>query len=189
MREKAIVALLIINLLLAACAGATPSGHVVETPGSFPSSPSSSTPTTYPEPVVEIPVVTFTYPEPGTPGSPSPAIPASGYEPQPGDAKLTRGEVFLDMENSSVVISESLPAQVSATLSGNLPDPCHQLRVVVMPANAQNEINLVVYSVADSSMMCITVIEPFTATIPLGSYAGGHFRVYANGQLLGELGL
>ena len=136
--------------------------------------------------MLNIPTVTFTYPEPVTPGIVNPAIPLSGFEPQPGDAKLTSGQVFLDLKASSVVIRESFPVQVSAILSGNLSDPCHKLRVVVIPANAQNEINLQVYSVADASMVCITVIEPFTATIPLGNYAGGHFVVYANGQLLGE---
>jgi hypothetical protein len=189
MREKSLVSLLVFTLLLAACAGptSTPTGPRPGNPVS--SSPSSGTSTTYPEPVVEIPIVTFTYPEPGTPGSGNPAIPLSGYEPQPGDAKLTRDQVTLDIKNSSVVIRESFPAQVSVILKGNLSDPCHQLRVVVTPANAQNKINLEVYSVVDSSMACIMVIKPFTATIPLGSYASGHFTVYVNGQLVGELDL
>jgi len=119
--------------------------------------------------------------------TPVPSIPPSGYEPQPDDAKLTRDQVFLDVENSSVLIRESLPAQVSVMLNGNLSDPCHQLRVVVTPANSLKEIKLEVYSVFDPNMACITVIKPFTATIPLGNYAGGHFTVYANGQLVGEL--
>lgn len=117
------------------------------------------------------------------------SIPPSGYEPQPGDEKLTRDQVFLYVENSPVVIRESLPAQVSVMLNGNLSDPCHQLRVVVTPANAQNEIILEVYSVYNPSLACITVLKPFSATIPLGNYAGGHFTVYANGQLVGELDL
>jgi hypothetical protein len=186
MREKAFVSLLVITLLLVGCAGPTSPAQVGVTPGSFPSSPSVGTPTTYPEPVIVIPVVTFTYPEPGTPGIASPAIPTSGYEPQPGDSKLTRGEVFLEVENSSVVVRESFPVQVSAILSGNLPNPCYHLRVVVTPANSQNEIKLVAYSVVDPSLMCTMVIKQFSATIPLGSYAGGHFTVYANGQLIGE---
>ncbi len=119
--------------------------------------------------------------------SPVPSIPPSGYEPQPGDDKLKRDQVFLDAENSRVVVDASLPPQVSVTLNGNLSDPCHQLRVVVGAANTNREINLDVYSVVDAGQACITVLKPFSATIPLGSYFyGGHFTVYVNGQLVGE---
>lgn len=124
---------------------------------------------------------------PGTQPTPTPiSIPPSGYEPQPGDDKLTRDQVFLDLENSQVLVMESMPVQVSVILNGNLSDPCHELRVVVTPANAQNKINMEVYSVVDSSKACITVLQPFTATILLGSFPAGHYTVYANGQLVGE---
>jgi hypothetical protein len=119
-----------------------------------------------------------------TPASPS--IPTSGYEPQSGDDKLKRDQVFLEAGNSSVVTMESYPVQVSVVLNGNLSDPCHQLRVMISPANAQNEIKLDVYSVVDPSVACITVLKPFTANVPLGNYAGGHYMVYVNGQLFGE---
>jgi hypothetical protein len=188
MREKSLILLLVTTLLLAACAGpiSTPIGLVTENPVT--PSAVSSAPTAYPVPVVVIPIDSSAYPKPGTPGPGNSAIPPSGYEPQPGDDKLTRGQVFLDLKNSSVVISESFPAQVSVILNGNLPDPCHKLRVVVIPANTQDEINLVVYSVADPGLMCITVIEPFSATIPLGSYSTGQGAVMVNGERLGEFG-
>lgn len=118
--------------------------------------------------------------------TPTPTPPPSGYEPQPGDDKLKRDQVFLDVENSSVVVRESMPPQVSVILNGNLSDPCHQLRVLVSPPNAQREINLDVYSVFDPSLMCITVLKPFSATIALGTFTGGHFTVFVNGQLIGE---
>jgi hypothetical protein len=118
--------------------------------------------------------------------TPQPSIPPSSYEPQPSDDKLRRDPAFVELENSSLVIMESYPIQVNAILNGNLPDPCHQLRAVVTPANADNIINLEVYSVADPSQACITVIEPFTATIPLGSYSGAHYIVTVNGEVLGE---
>lgn len=125
---------------------------------------------------------------PDLPPSPTstPAPPPSGYEPQPGDAKLTRDQVYLDLESSSVVVRESFPPQVSMILAGTLSDPCHQLRVVVSPPNAQKEINLDVYSLFDPTMMCIMVIKPFSVTIALGTYSGGHFTVFVNGQLIGE---
>ena len=84
------------------------------------------------------------------------------------------------------MVAESMPVQVSLTLVGNLSDPCHELRVVVSPGSSGNQINLDVYSVFDPTKACITVLQPFTANIRLGSYAGGHYTVYVNGQLLGE---
>jgi len=178
--------LLLVTLLFAACASPTPMPFNPATENPATTIPGLGAPTTYPVPVVVIPTDSSAYPQPGTPGAWYSATPPSGYEPQPADANLTRGEVFLDLKTSSVVIRESYPVQVSVILNGNLPDPCYKLRVVVVPANAQNEVNLVVYSVADRGLMCITVIEPFTATIPLSSYPSGHYKVFANGQLLGE---
>jgi len=120
------------------------------------------------------------------PTSLPPSLPPTGFEPQPGDAKLTRDKVFLELENSSLAVMESYPIQASAILNGSLSDPCHQLRVVVKRADATNQINLEVYSVFDPNVECITVIKPFNATIPLGSYTDGHYTVFVNGQLLGE---
>jgi hypothetical protein len=92
----------------------------------------------------------------------------------------------MELGNSRVVIRESLPAQVSLILNGSLSDPCHQLRVVVSPANTLKEINMEVYSVFNPKMACITVMKDFSATIPLGNYAGGHYTIYVNGVLAAE---
>ncbi len=124
-------------------------------------------------------------PPPGLPTSP-PAPPLSGYEPQSGDEQLKRDQVFLELENSTLVVSQGQPAEVSVTLKGSLSDPCHKLRVVVSPPSDKNEINLEVYSVFDPNVACITVIQPFSADIPLGTYPSGHYTVNINGQLLGE---
>ena len=121
-----------------------------------------------------------------TPTSLPASILPSDYAPQPGDDQLRGDKVLLDLENSSLLIMESYPIQVSATLSGNLSDPCHQLRVVVTPANEQNQIEIEVYSVFNPNEACITVIQPFIANIPLGSFKGGHYSVYVNGELLVE---
>jgi hypothetical protein len=126
-----------------------------------------------------------------TPGSqptspPASSIPSSGYEPKAGDDQLTRDPVLMDLENSQLVVMESYPIQVSVNLKGNLPDPCHELRVQVTPVNAQNQVKLDVYSVVDSTKACITVLQPFEVTVPIGSYTSGHYSVYVNDQLLGE---
>jgi hypothetical protein len=113
-------------------------------------------------------------------------IPASGYEPQPGDNNLKRDQVSLDMTNSQLVVIATDPAQAKANLIGNLSDPCHFLRVIVTPPDASNTINIEVYTLVDANTACVTKLEPFTASIPLGSYSSGQFSVMVNGEKLGQ---
>jgi hypothetical protein len=110
----------------------------------------------------------------------------TAYDPQPGDDKLTQGEVTLDMASSKLIVTSGEATDASAILQGSLPDPCHQLRIVFTPANSQNQINLKVYSVFDPHNICTTVIQPFQVIYPLGSYSSSHYTVNVNGQLLGE---
>ncbi len=111
---------------------------------------------------------------------------ATGYEPQPGDENLSRGEAFVDLANSQLVLIDSQPGRASVTLRGTLPTPCHQLRVVVSQPDETNKIDLEVYSVVDPAVICITMVQPFEASIQLGSFSSGHYTVYVNGELLGE---
>jgi hypothetical protein len=173
--------LVLLILLVSACSGSTPTVSVNEShppdeqapyPASLDPVNSSSLPW---------------YPAPGTPGAPgSGMVMTTGYEPQPGDASLSRDPIFLELDSSQLIILESLPIQVMATLSGSLPDPCHRLRVAVTAADTDNRINLEVYSLVSSTEVCAMVLEPFAATIPLGTYSGGHFSVFVNGELYGE---
>ena len=188
MREKSLVMLLIFTLILAACAGPTSTAPVV-TENPLTPTPRASVPTPYPQPVVVTPLPTMSaYPEPGSPGTGTPVIPPSGYEPQLGDESLKRDRALLELENSQIVESTAVPTQVKVSLQGNLSDPCHRLRVVVTPPDAQNTINLDVYSLVEPGLACITVLKPFIASIPLGSYFGGQYTVMVNGEKLGEFG-
>lgn len=128
------------------------------------------------------------YPEPGTPQVSEVVIPPSGYEPQPGDEVLARDQASIDLTASQIVIAPSEPTLVQAILQGTLADPCHNLRAVVTPPDAQNVIDVEVYSLVDPNSVCITVIEPFTATIPLGKYPSGQYSVMVNGSLLARFG-
>jgi hypothetical protein len=178
---------LIITLQVAACAGPVSTSPVAETVYPAVPSPISTASISYPAPVGEIPLPNIpAYPEPGIPITGTLAIPPSGYEPQPGDGILQRDQVSVDLANSQITKTASVPTQVTAILEGSLSDPCHQLRVVVVPSFSLSTININVYSVVDPGMNCIMMIKPFTASIPLGSYSGGHYSVYVNGQLLGE---
>ena len=199
MSFKYFTSLLVISVILAACGGATttPTKPPVATekpelPTAYPV-PVASTiePLPYPEPGAEIDPTTSAYPEPGSSVSGTPVIPPSGYEPQPGDEKLKRDQVFLELANTQFSSDFSTPNSTTysekVVLQGNLPDPCHRLRVVVTPPDAKNVINLDVYSVVDPGVACITVLKPFTASIPLGSYTNDEvYTVMVNGEMLGE---
>ena len=106
------------------------------------------------------------------------------YAPQPGDSALIRGNVFI--QETDLLIRESFPPQIALTLSGELPTPCHQLRVQAEEPDADNRINVEVYSVVNPDLACIQVVEPFEANISLGTYPSGHYSVWVNGEMVGE---
>jgi hypothetical protein len=43
-----------------------------------------------------------------------------------------------------------------------------------------------VYSLTDSSTICVQVLEPFNVNIPLGDFPAGHYTVLVNGDMAGE---
>jgi hypothetical protein len=192
MTLRNIVFLSILTLLLSACAGTQSTETYTEVPVVVTESPAFTTPTLsvptpYPEPAIVTSIPNQSaYPAPGTPGTGTVVIPLSGYEPQPGDENLTRGQVFLDMNNSRFSSSAIPTSQVQVLLQGNLPDPCHVLRVVVSLPDENNVINLDVYSLVDPGIACITVLDPFNAEIPLGNYPDGDYTVMVNGERLGD---
>jgi hypothetical protein len=196
MKLHRITLFLITALLLAACASATTSPVVTENPTVPPTQSSSPTQITvptlssaspsYPAPGSEAAVpTTSAYPAPGQSGTDSSAIPLSGYEPQPGDDSLKRDEVTVDLGTSQLLVTATEPAQAKAVINGTMPDPCHSLRVEVTPADSTNTININAYSLYDPNTACVTKVDPFSATIPLGSYSSGDYTVNVNGEKLG----
>lgn len=117
--------------------------------------------------------------------STAPTVSSSGYGVQPGDAQLIRDKVFLDLEKSRLLLSATRPLQVKAALVGSLPDPCHLLRVVVGPATIAHVINIDVYSLVKAGSACITVLQPFSVTVSIGTFTTGSYTVNVNGQKLG----
>jgi hypothetical protein len=116
--------------------------------------------------------------------SPPPAQ-VGDYAPNPADNDLQRGEAFV--LNIQMLTMESYPLQFSLTLKGNLPTPCHQLRVAVSPPNEEQKIIVDVYSVFDPNELCAEVIQEFEVNIPLGSFPGGHYTIWVNGQQAAEI--
>lgn len=76
--------------------------------------------------------------------------------------------------------------QVELVIYGNLPDPCHQLRVAVLSPDADGQILVNAYSVSDPETMCIQVIEPFQTSIPLADLVSGDYSVILNGVEVAE---
>lgn len=185
MSRKHLVAVVLFALIAAACA-APP--EPVETPVAT----QLPAPTGYPAPQQQVsqPTATSVYPGPSTGSGVETQEPVqmaeSEYQPAPGDDKLKRSTLQLDLESSAIVTMESAPVQVSVILRGSLPDPCHELRIVPSAPNQDKVIDIEVYSLVDPSQACITVIEPFEANVPLGSFPAGTYTVRVNGEILGE---
>ena len=154
---------LLIILTLAACVPATPATQPPAAPTPDPNQPVSSTPGS---------------------SDPVPAQPANPYAPQPGDEKLPRGEVFID--SMDLLVMESYPPQFRLALAGNLPTPCHQLRIQLNDPDAAGKIEVEVYSLTDPDRMCTQVLQPFDAALPL-QYPAGKYTLWVNGQQVGTM--
>jgi hypothetical protein len=106
------------------------------------------------------------------------------FAPKPSDKNLTRGNVTI--HEAGLVIRESYPPQVSLSISGDLPTPCHELRVKIDAPDQENKIRADVYSLVDPDKACIQVLEPFQEYIDLGTFPVGHYSVWVNGEMAGE---
>jgi hypothetical protein len=106
------------------------------------------------------------------------------FAPKPDDEQLTRGTVFIN--EISLLIRESFPPQIAASVSGDLPTPCHALRAVIAQPDQENKIMIDLYSVVDPNKVCAQVLEPFEAQIELGTFPTGHYSVWVNDQMAGE---
>ena len=104
--------------------------------------------------------------------------------PKPGDGNLSRGTIFIN--GMSLVIRESYPPQIALSINGDLPTPCHELRVEIASPDQENKVIVDSYSVVDPNLACVQVLEPFQEYIDLGTFPSGHYSVWVNGELAGE---
>ncbi len=192
-------------LFLSACVPETPTEPIEE-----PSAPvETEDPNPYPESGEEM--VRPTDPTEPYPDPDSETEPAAVIDPYPGlddsaliedpenlldldavspvlnDKNFNRGAAFID--STDIILEESYPVQVKLALTGNLPTPCHQLRVVFSEVDEQGNVEIEVYSVSDPEMMCIQVLEPFEASVPLGEYTQGKYTISINGEPAAEFDL
>jgi hypothetical protein len=108
------------------------------------------------------------------------------YAPQPGDSDLMVGDIKVD--SASVSLAESQPPQAMVNFAYFPPTPCYQLRVEASGPDAQNQINLKAYGVAEKDKPCalMALATPLPISLNLGSLPKGHYTVLLNGNKIGE---
>jgi hypothetical protein len=165
-----VAAIVVVALTLAAC-GADTGGD--GSPTTLPTTtPSTTTPTT-------LPPTTTTPPTTAAPTIPVPTTPPPTFikEPAIPDVNALRGNAFV--ESIGFRIAESLPAQVTLEVSGQLPTPCHALSWEVRE-DKDGTIVVDVFSWVNAEENCIQVLEPFAAEIGLGDFGIGEHTVVVN---------
>jgi hypothetical protein len=156
MFQKLITLLLLSVFLLSACAA--PAGPGIDTPA--PNAPITNQPGDQQNPV-----------EPG-------------WLPAPGDKDLTRGDVIFEW--ADFLTLESFPPQYMLNLRGNLRSGCDQLRVDVSPPDANNRIDVSLYSVRDPNRMCTEALVPFDVNVHLKTGAPGVYKAFINDEPAAE---
>lgn len=129
---------------------------------------------------------------PGTPPSetPAPDTPVGSGEvtPEPTEppAEGPRGQAYV--EGTELRIMESYPIQVDLHVEGNLPTPCHRFDSQVEVDREAGRIDVQIFSrePTDEDLNCIQRLEPFEENVRLGSFEGGSFDVYVNGEMVGS---
>ena len=106
------------------------------------------------------------------------------YLPQIGDNALTKGGVITS--SVYVLYSGTDPAEVVVHISGYLPTPCHQLRVLVPEPDENKDIYMEVYSLIPPNQLCEQVLRAFDVSVNIGSYPSGSYWVWINGGRAGN---
>jgi hypothetical protein len=204
MHRKIIPLLVVFSLLLSGCSlidrfiggepTATPQPNVLPTPNPYPSG------SAYPEPVMPIsPTSESSYPGPDQPASgenppvvatqaPAPVTgETSPLDPLPNEDSLQRGQAYID--TYEVIAQKDQPGNVLLKLSGTLPTPCHHLRAEVSKPDKDNKVMVKVYSLVDPNEVCSQVVEPFESQFSLGTFKGGNYTVYINGEKVGKFSI
>ena len=76
------------------------------------------------------------------------------------------------------------PGTVVLQLSGDLPTPCHELKVDMSGPNSENRFTADVYSLEWTDLTCIQVLAPFAVdhTLATGLPPGDYSLVINNGE-------
>jgi hypothetical protein len=145
-----------------------------------------------PDEPVEHPVLVGTpYPVPDVANlvkniDPEDIVKFDDLQPQAGDSKLTPGNVYIESAEAITQMDDVMSKESGLIngpvllITGCLPTPCNQLRVTVAEPDKDRNIEVVAYSVIDPDVMCIQVLEPFAAFIPLTDLPAGQYNIIIN---------
>jgi inhibitor of cysteine peptidase len=100
---------------------------------------------------------------------------------------MRQGPIYVD--EVELVMMESFPVQVRLILRGSLPNPCSSFAWEVAEPDSQGRIAVQAYSLQETDLACIQVLEPMEESIPLGAFTQGNFSVWLNGELVSEFEL
>ncbi len=110
--------------------------------------------------------------------------PDNPYAPTPEDAQRAKGPVLLN--SVGLLVMAAYPDQIALSLDGSLPNPCHQLRIRVLPFTpGSGRVDVEIYSVVNRDETCTSVLKIFTDNVPLGRFPPGLYELYVNGALVG----
>ena len=116
--------------------------------------------------------------------SPEETVNLPPYSPQPGDSALTKG---IAMTNSVYVIfNDADPVEVILHISGYLPTPCHELRVIIPEPDENGDIFVEVYSLVEPDKICEQVLRAYDESINIGTYPRGSYWIWVNDGKVGN---
>ena len=103
--------------------------------------------------------------------------------PDPAVNGADEGPVYID--STEILYLKSFPVQVHLLVRGSLPTPCHEAAWEVQ--QAEDGIDVRLWSHADPEAICVQVLEPFEASLPLGSFESASLPVVLNGETVGRV--
>lgn len=116
--------------------------------------------------------------------SPKEEVELPPYFPQFGDSELTKGSAIIS--SVYVIFSGTDPNEVLVHMSGYLPTPCHELRIIIPEPNEEGDIFMEIYSLTQSNQLCEQVLRAYDITVNLGTYPTGSYWVWVNGGRTGN---
>ncbi len=128
---------------------------------------------------------------PGAPPTESPASPQilraeeNPHAPQFNDFEKNRAGAQITSATLSMR-TELDPPRAQVDLWGSVPSPCSELRLNVLPPDAQYRIRIEAYSLKDPRLRCENFLRQFQTSLLLGVYSPGRYFVWVNDLYIGD---
>ena len=114
-----------------------------------------------------------------------PNAPVSSDDPTPTPEPTLSGDLVIGtaiVNSVDLLMMESFPLQMNASIQGDFPDGCTSLGGVTQE-QAGNVINITVMTTRPADQMCDQALAPFTESVPVDIYGlpAGEYTVNVNG--------